>query len=48
VTKVDLPGNGALPKIEVDSETFVVSVDGEPVRPAPVEALPLAQRYALF
>jgi urease subunit alpha len=48
VTKTDLPGNGALPAIVVDPETFVVTVDGEPITAAPVSELPLAQRYSLF
>ena len=48
VTKLDMPNNGALPEIRVDPETFVVSVDGEPVHPQPAEWLPLAQRYSLF
>ncbi|HEU4701709.1 MAG TPA: urease subunit alpha [Conexibacter sp.] len=48
VTKADMPGNDALPSIAVDPETFVVTVDGEPVSAAPAEVLPLAQRYALF
>jgi urease subunit alpha len=48
VTKLDMPNNGALPEIRVDPETFVVSVDGEPVHPQPAESLPLAQRYSLF
>jgi urease subunit alpha len=48
VSKRDLPRNDALPSIEVDPETFVVTVDGERIEPAPAEVLPLAQRYALF
>ncbi|WP_280305228.1 amidohydrolase family protein, partial [Nocardia neocaledoniensis] len=48
VGKKDLPNNSALPRIEVDPETFVVSIDGEPVRPQPAVELPLAQRYLLF
>ena len=47
-TKSELPNNDALPKIEVDPETFVVTVDGEAVEPAPASVLPLAQRYSLF
>jgi urease subunit alpha len=46
--KADLPGNDALPRIEVDPETFAVHVDGELIEPAPVSELPLAQRYSLF
>ncbi|HEY5196068.1 MAG TPA: urease subunit alpha [Solirubrobacteraceae bacterium] len=48
VTKLDMPNNDALPEIRVDPETFVVSVDGEPVTPKPAQSLPLAQRYSLF
>jgi urease subunit alpha len=47
-TKHDLPENSALPTIEVDPETFVVTVDGERVLPAPATVLPLAQLYSLF
>ena len=48
LSKADMPGNDALPAIEVDSETFVVTVDGAPVEQAPAALLPLAQRYAMF
>jgi urease subunit alpha len=48
VGKRDLPGNDALPEIVVDPETFVVTVDGEEIEPAPASELPLAQRYSLF
>lgn len=48
LTKADLPNNTALPAIDVDPETFAISVDGEPVVPAPATTLPLAQRYSLF
>jgi urease subunit alpha len=48
VGKRDLPNNDALPEIAVDPETFVVTVDGEEVEPAPATELPLAQRYSLF
>jgi urease subunit alpha len=48
VGKRDLPGNDALPDIAVDPETFVVTVDGEEIEPAPATELPLAQRYSLF
>lgn len=48
IGKRDLPNNDAAPEIRVDPETFVVSVDGEPVDPAPADELPLAQRYSLF
>ncbi|ACU75293.1 urease, alpha subunit [Catenulispora acidiphila DSM 44928] len=48
LTKADLPENTALPRIEVDPDTFTVRIDGETVEPAPAEILPLAQRYFLF
>ena len=43
-----MPLNDALPRIEVDPETFVVTVDGEEIEPRPASELPLAQRYSLF
>ncbi|NJP30952.1 urease subunit alpha [Micromonospora thermarum] len=46
--KADLPNNGAMPRIEVDPDTFTVRVDGQVVEPDPVPELPMAQRYFLF
>ncbi len=46
--KADLPQNTATPDIQVDPETFTVTVDGDAVEPAPVAELPMAQRYFLF
>jgi urease subunit alpha len=46
--KADLPHNDALPRIEVEPDTFTVRVDGEVVEPEPVVELPMAQRYFLF
>ena len=46
--KEDMPNNGARPRIVVDPNTFGVEVDGELVEPAPLDELPLAQRYSLF
>ena len=46
--KADMPLNDALPRIEVDPDSFTVSIDGEEIEPAPVDALPMAQRYFLF
>jgi urease subunit alpha len=48
VTKADMRLNDALPRVEVDPDTFTVRIDGEPVTPAPATELPLAQRYFLF
>jgi urease subunit alpha len=46
--KADLPLNDALPRIEVEPDTFTVRVDGEVFEPRPVTELPMAQRYFLF
>jgi urease subunit alpha len=48
LTKADLPENTALPRIEVDPDTFTVRIDGETVEPTPAQTLPLTQRYFLF
>ncbi|MCA1219464.1 urease subunit alpha [Streptomyces sp. 8L] len=48
VTKADMRENDALPRVEVDADTFTVTIDGEPVEPEPAIELPLAQRYFLF
>ncbi|MFE6224136.1 urease subunit alpha [Streptomyces sp. NPDC057854] len=48
VTKADMRENDALPRVEVDADTFTVTIDGEPVEPAPAVELPMAQRYFLF
>jgi len=40
--------NDALPRIEVDPETYVVRADGEALTCEPASELPLAQRYFLF
>jgi len=46
--KADMVNNDVLPEIVVDPETFAISVDGEPIEPAPATELPLAQLYAMF
>jgi urease subunit alpha len=46
--KADLPENTALPRIEVEPDTFTVRIDGDVVEPAPAAELPMAQRYFLF
>jgi urease subunit alpha len=43
-----MPLNDALPKIDVDPDSFTVAIDGERVEPAPAAELPMAQRYFLF
>ncbi|MEU5126054.1 urease subunit alpha [Streptomyces mobaraensis] len=48
VTKADMRENDARPRVEVDPDTFTVTVDGDPVEPSPVAELPMAQRYFLF
>jgi urease subunit alpha len=48
LTKSSLPRNDATPRIDVDSETFAVRVDGELIVEAPPSELPMAQRYFLF
>jgi urease subunit alpha len=47
-TKADLPENTALPKIEVDPDTYSVRIDGELIDHEPATELPMAQRYFLF
>jgi urease subunit alpha len=47
-TKEDLPENTALPRIEVDPDTYSVRVDGELIEHEPATELPMAQRYFLF
>ncbi len=46
--KADLPQNDAMPRIEVDPDTFAVRIDGDLVEEQPVDRLPMAQRYFLF
>ncbi|MFE0381758.1 urease subunit alpha [Streptomyces inhibens] len=48
VTKADMRNNDALPRVQVDPDTFTVTIDGEVVEPAPATELPMAQRYFLF
>jgi urease subunit alpha len=46
--KRDMIHNDALPRIEVDPETYEVRADGERLTCEPARALPMAQRYFLF
>jgi urease subunit alpha len=46
--KTDMTHNDAMPRIEVDPDSFAVSVDGETIESAPATELPMAQRYFLF
>jgi len=48
ISKADLVLNDALPKMEVDPETYVVKADGVELRCEPAKELSLAQRYFLF
>lgn len=48
LTKKDMKLNNKTPDIQVDPQTYKVTVDGQYITCDPVEKLPLAQRYFLF
>lgn len=48
ISKYDMKLNTALPRIEVDPETYEVKADGQLLTCEPATILPLAQRYFLF
>jgi urease subunit alpha len=48
LSKKDLVLNDALPKVEVNPETYEVRADGVLLTSEPADVLPLAQRYFLF
>ena len=48
VGKAQMPLNDALPRIEVDPDTFTVRIDGDVWQEQPASELPMAQRYFLF
>jgi len=48
VSKRDMLHNEALPRIEVDPETYTVRADGRILTCEPAAVLPMAQRYFLF
>lgn len=48
IGKKDMIHNNATPTIEVDPDTYKVTVDGELAICEPVAVLPMAQRYFLF
>ena len=48
IGKKDMLLNDATPEIEVDPDSYKVTVDGEVVTSEPATDLPLAQRYFLF
>jgi urease alpha subunit len=48
VGKKDMIHNAAMPRIDVDPETYEVRADGQLLTCEPAQVLPLAQRYFLF
>jgi urease subunit alpha len=48
IGKKDMLHNSATPDIQVDPETYEVTVDGTAITCEPARVLPLAQRYFLF
>ena len=48
IGKKDMKLNDAMPKIDVDPETYTVKADGVILRCEPANDLPLTQRYFLF
>ncbi|MGO4066595.1 urease subunit alpha [Staphylococcus pseudintermedius] len=48
LTKTDMKNNSALPKLDVDPETYEVFVDGKKVTSEAATELPMTQRYFLF
>jgi urease subunit alpha len=48
IGKADMVHNSAMPRLEVDPETYEVRADGELLTCEPAETLPMTQRYFLF
>jgi urease subunit alpha len=48
IGKKDMVHNDAMPRIEVDPETYTVKADGEVLACEAAKVLPMAQRYFLF
>jgi urease subunit alpha len=48
IRKTQMRNNTALPKVEVDPQTYEVFADGELLTCEPAEVLPMAQRYFLL
>jgi urease subunit alpha len=48
LSKQNMLWNDALPRMEVDPESYAVRADGERLTSEPADVLPLAQRYFLF
>jgi urease subunit alpha len=48
IGKADMVNNDALPDIDVDPETFAITIEGELVTSSPASSLPLTQLYSMF
>ena len=48
ISQQDMKHNHATPHIDVDPETYELTVDGEKITSEPASVLPMAQRYFLF
>nr|XP_010930125.1 urease isoform X3 [Elaeis guineensis] len=48
LTKLDMKLNDALPKMDVDPETYMVTADGEALKCEPASSVPLSRNYFLF
>ncbi|XP_038989685.1 urease isoform X2 [Phoenix dactylifera] len=48
LTKLDMKLNDALPKIDVDPETYTVTANGEALKCEPASSVPLSRNYFLF
>ncbi|MEL6677731.1 MAG: urease subunit alpha [Pseudomonadota bacterium] len=48
ISKASMKLNDALPRVEVDPETYEVRADGELLTCEPADVLPMAQRYFMF
>ena len=48
ISKAAMKNNSALPKVEVDPQTYEVFADGELLTCEPADVLPMAQRYFLL
>jgi urease subunit alpha len=48
IGKAEMVNNDALPDIDVDPETFSITIDGTLVEPHPATELPLTQLYSMF
>ncbi len=48
VGKAAMRNNDTLPDIQVNPETFAITVDGDLIEPDPAQSLPMAQLYSMF